>query len=75
MMKAMAKNIIRSNLQKKTTLHVEAFFSVHLPLFYMTTKGHFQFQKLPSYPFYGGNVICVLFAFFFTATHFHLGSH
>ena len=25
----MAKNIIRSNLQKKTTLHVEAFFFAH----------------------------------------------
>ena len=46
-------------------------------------------QKLPSYTFYGGNVVCVLVLFFFfsqplifketswlhvfTATHFHFG--
>ena len=31
--------------------------------------------KLPSYAFYGGNVVLVffLFTFFFTAAHFHLG--
>ena len=28
-------------------------------------------QKLPSYKFYGGNVVCVPFQFSFTATHFH----
>ena len=31
--------------------------------------------KLPSYAFYGGNVVRVFFffTFFFTAAHFHLG--
>ena len=29
--------------------------------------------KLPSYKFYGGNVVCVPVRFFFTAARFHLG--
>ena len=32
-----------------------------------------NFQKLPSYTFYGGNVVCVPVHFFFAAAHFHFG--
>ena len=46
---------------KKTTLHVQhTFLYISLPLFCTTTT--WNFQKLPFYSFYGGNV--VLFTFF-----------
>ena len=49
---------------KKATLHVP------LPLFCTTST--WNFQKLLSYTFYGGNVARFLVHFFFTVAHFHL---
>ena len=46
------------------------FLYISLPLFYTTTT--WNFQKLLSYTFYGGNFVRVLVHFFFTAAHFHL---
>ena len=46
------------------------FLYIFLPLFCTTTT--WTFQKLLSYTFYGGNVVCFLVHFFFTAAHFHL---
>ena len=46
------------------------FLYISLPLFFTTTT--WNFQKLLSYTFYGGNVVRVLVHFFFTAAHFHL---
>ena len=46
------------------------FLYISLPLFYTTTT--WNFQKLLSYTFYGGNIVRVLVHFFFTAAHFHL---
>ena len=46
------------------------FLYISLPLFCTTTT--WNFQKLLSYTFYGGNVVRVLVHFFFTAAHFHL---
>ena len=43
---------------------------ISLPLICMTRT--WNFQKLVSYMFYGGNVVRVLVHFFFTAAHFHL---
>ena len=43
---------------------------ISLPLICMTRT--WNFQKLLSYMFYGGNVVRVLVHFFFTAAHFHL---
>ena len=58
-------------ISKKATLHVQhTFLYISLPLFCATTT--WNFQKLLSYTFYGGNVIGVLVHFFFTTTHFHL---
>ena len=58
-------------ISKKATSHVQhTFLYISLPLFCATTT--WNFQKLLSYTFYGGNVICVLVHFFFTTTHFHL---
>ena len=60
-------------ISKKATLHVQKTFfcTFLLPLFCTTTT--WNFQKLPSYTFYGGNVVRVLVYFlFFTASHFHL---
>ena len=55
-----------SLISKKTTLHVQHNFLYNsLPLFCMTTA--WNFQKLPSYTFYGGNVVPVHVHFFFTA--------
>ena len=42
---------------EKTTLHVQHTF-LYISLFCTTTTGNFQ--KLPSYPFYGGNVVPVV---------------
>ena len=58
-------------VSKKATLHEQhIFLYISLPLFYTTTT--WNFQKLLSYTFYGGNVVRVLVHFFFTAAHFHL---
>ena len=68
----LAKKISRSKLKNWTTLHVQHTFScISLPLFCTTTTGFFQ--KLPSYTFYGENIVCVPVHFFFAATHLHLG--
>ena len=46
-------------ISKKATLHVQrTFLYIFLPLFCPTTI--WNFQKLPSYTFYGGNVVRVL---------------
>ena len=45
------------------------FLYISLPLFCTTTT--WNFQKL-SYTIHGGNVVCVLVHFFFTAAYFHL---
>ena len=47
------------------------FSCISLQLFCTTTTGFFQ--KLPSYTFYGENIVCVPVHFFFAATHLHLG--
>ena len=58
-------------INKKATLHVQhTFLYISLPLFCTTTT--WNFQKLLSYTFYGGNVVRVLVHFFFTVAHFHL---
>ena len=49
---------------KNTSLHVQHTFFVH----FFAVVLHDN-VKLPSYAFYGGNVVRV---FFFTAAHFHL---
>ena len=46
------------------------FLFISLPLFWTTTM--WNFQKLLSSMFYGGNVVRVIVHFFFTAAHFHL---
>ena len=46
------------------------FLYISLLLFCTTTT--WNFQKLLSYTFYGGNVVRVLVHFFFTDTHFHV---
>ena len=46
------------------------FLYISLPLFCTTTT--WNFQKLLSCTFYGGNVVRVLVHFFFIATHYHL---
>ena len=58
-------------ISKKATLHEQhIFLYISLPLFCTTTT--WNFHKLLSYTFYGGNVARVLAHFFFTAAHFHL---
>ena len=50
-------------ISKKATLHVQhTFLYISLPLFCTTTT--WNFQKLPSYTFYGGNVVRVPVHFF-----------
>ena len=50
-------------ISKKTFLHVQhTFLHTSLPLFCTTTT--WKFQKLPSYTFYGGNVVRVRVHFF-----------
>ena len=50
-------------ISKKATLHVQhTFLYISLPLFCTTTT--WNFQKLLSYTFYGGNVVRVLVHFF-----------
>ena len=58
-------------ISKKATLRVQhTFLYVSLPFFCTTTR--WNFQKLLSYKFYGGNVVRFLVHYFFTAAHFHL---
>ena len=58
-------------ISKKATLHVQhTFLYISLPLFCTTTT--WNFPKLLSYTFWGGNVVRILVHLFFTATHFHL---
>ena len=53
---------------KKATLHVRHTFFVHF--FALVLHDYnVKLQKLPSYTFYEGNVVRVLF----TAAHFHIG--
>ena len=54
------QNIRRQREQwKKTTLHVQhTFLYISLPLFCTTTT--WNFQKRPSYMFYGGNIVRIL---------------
>ena len=59
-------------ISSKTISHVQhTFLYICLPLFRTTTR--WNFQKLPGYPFYGENVICVHVHFFFHIAHFHPG--
>ena len=57
-------------ISKKAITCSTLFLYISLPLFCTTTT--WNFQKLLSYTFYGGNVVRVLVHFFFTAAHFHL---
>ena len=59
----MVKKLAIGLIRKKATLHVQqhTFFCISLPLFYTTTS--WNFQQLPGYTFYGGNVIRVLVHF------------
>ena len=58
-------------ISKKATLHVQyTFLYISLSLFCTTTS--WNFQKLLSYTFYGGNVVRVLVHFFLTVAYFHL---
>ena len=51
-------------ISKKATFDMQhTFFYISLPLFCMTTT--WNFQKLPGYTFYGGNVVRVLVHIFF----------
>ena len=60
-----------SLISKKQLCTCSTLFSyISLPLFCTTTTRNFQ--KLPSYTFYGGNVVPVV-AHFFSLAHFHLG--
>ena len=59
-------------ISQKATLHVQHTSFVHFfaALFWLLT---WNFQELPKYTFYGGNVARVLVSiFFFTASDFHL---
>ena len=52
-------------ISKKATFYMQhLFLYISLPLFCMTTT--WNFQKLPGYTFYGGNVVCVLVHIFFS---------
>ena len=48
------------------------FLYFSLPFFFFCTTTTWNFQKLLSYKFYGGNLVRVLVHFFFTAAYFHL---
>ena len=51
-------------------MHLQhAFLYISLPVFCTTTT--WNFQKLPSNTFYGGNVVCVPVRFLFAGAHFH----
>ena len=58
-------------LSKRATLHLQhTFLYISLSSFCTTTT--WNFPKLLSYTFWGGNVVRILVHLFFTATHFHL---
>ena len=62
-----------SLMSKKATLHVQHTFFLYISLLLCCTTTTWNFQKLLSYTFYGGNVVCSCFrSLFFTAAHFHL---
>ena len=56
---------------KKATLHVQHSLSLNISLLLFSTATTWNFQKLPGYTFYGGNVVHVLVHFFPTVVHFH----
>ena len=59
-------------ISKKATLHVQhTFLYISLPLFCTTITRNFQ--KLPGYKFYRGNVVRVLVHIFSTVAHFRPG--
>ena len=62
----------RSNSKKKNNFARAAhfFWNISLPLFCKTTT--WNFQKLPSYTFYGGNVVCGPVHFFSLPLFFSL---
>ena len=63
-------------ISKKATLDAQhTFFNLCHCFVRLQRETSRNFQKLPSYMFYGENVVHVLVLFFFTAAHFHLGDH
>ena len=59
-------------ISKTATLHVQhTFLYISLPLFCTTITRNFQ--KLPGYTFYRGNVVRVLVHIFSTVAHFRPG--
>ena len=63
------KNNNRSNWPKSKFART-LFFYISVQLFCTTTM--WNFQKLPGYTFYGGNIVHVPVHFFFTVAHFKL---
>ena len=59
-------------ISKKETLHVQHTFFVN---FFAVVFHPWNFQKFPSYTFFGENVSSLLVHFFFAVTHFHLAFH
>ena len=61
-------------ISKKNNFARAAHFFLHisLPLFNFCTTTTCNFQKRPSYTFYGGNVVPVV-VHIFSLAHFHLG--
>ena len=61
-------------ISKKNNFARAAHFFMHisLPLFKFCTTTTCNFQKRPSYTFYGGNVVPVA-VHIFSLAHFHLG--
>ena len=62
--------LISKKKKKQLCTCSSPFLYISLPLFCTTTT--WNFQKLLSCTFYGGNVVRVLVHFFFIATHYHL---
>ena len=65
------KTAILLIMQKKRLCMCRMLF-LYISLLLFCTTTTWNFQKLLSYTFYGGNVVRVLVHFFFTAAHFHL---
>ena len=65
----LSRKTVKNNNRQLCTCST-LFLYISLPLFCTTTT--WNFQKLLSYTFYGGNVVRVLVHFFFTAAHFLL---
>ena len=61
-------------IRKKATLHSSTLF-LYISLLLFCKTATWNFQKLPRYTFYGGNVgrVLVHFFFSFTVAHFHPG--